>query len=391
MKVVQKPIAEVKPYGGNPRKMSDEAIATVATSLQEYGWRQPIVVDEEMVVIVGHTRLLAAKTLGMEKVPVHVADGLSDDQVRAYRIADNASGERTTWDKDLLPLELDMLKAADFDLTLTALTDEMLADMEDNDEVEEPEEVEPPAEPVTQRGDLIKMGEHRLVCGDSTNKDDVHLLFEDAKADMILSDPPYGVSYVGKTKDALTIENDALSEDQLVVLMDKAFGWADDYSREGSYWYATVPAGPLFMLFAQDWKDRGILRQVLVWKKDAMVMGRSEYHYQHEPILFGWKEGKRHKNTDRTRTSVWDVPRPKASREHPTMKPIALWQLAMKDGSRKGEIVYDPFSGSGTTILCADQMGRKGYGMELDPSYCDVIVTRWEKQSGEKAERISAK
>ena len=391
MKVVQKPIAEVKPYGGNPRKMSDEAIATVATSLQEYGWRQPIVVDEEMVVIVGHTRLLAAKTLGMEKVPVHVADGLSDDQVRAYRIADNASGERTTWDKDLLPLELDMLKAADFDLTLTALTDEMLADMEDNDEVEEPEEVEPPAEPVTQRGDLIKMGEHRLVCGDSTNKDDVHLLFEDAKADMILSDPPYGVSYVGKTKDALTIENDALSEDQLVELMDKAFGWADDYSREGSYWYATVPAGPLFMLFAQDWKDRGILRQVLVWKKDAMVMGRSEYHYQHEPILFGWKEGKRHKNTDRTRTSVWDVPRPKASREHPTMKPIALWQLAMKDGSRKGEIVYDPFSGSGTTILCADQMGRKGYGMELDPSYCDVIVTRWEKQSGEKAERISAK
>jgi site-specific DNA-methyltransferase (adenine-specific) len=210
----------------------------------------------------------------------------------------------------------------------------------------------------------------------------------DAKADMVLTDPPYGVSYVGNTEDALTVENDSLSESDLSDLMKTAFDNAQSVSRSGAYWYATVPAGPLHILFAADWKARGILRQIMVWAKDSMVLGHSEYHYQHEPILFGWVPGSRHKNSDRTRTTLWQCDRPKASREHPTMKPVALWSRAVEDGSRRGEYVLDPFCGSGTTIIACEKDGRHGLGMELSPQYCDVIVKRWEDYTGKKAVRL---
>jgi DNA modification methylase len=254
-------------------------------------------------------------------------------------------------------------------------------------EIVEDEVPEPPAVPITRPGDLWLLGDHRLLCGDSTQAEDVDRLMAGAKADMVLSDPPYGVSYVGKTKDALKVENDELDEAALTKLVCAAFDNAEANCRAGAYWYATVPAGPLHILFADDWKRRGILRQIMVWAKDSMVLGHSEYHYQHEPILFGWIPGDRHKNSDRTRTTLWQYDRPKANREHPTMKPVALWAQAVQDGSRTGEVVYDPFLGSGTTLVAAEQLGRTCYGMEISPAYCDVIVKRWETLTGRKATR----
>jgi len=195
-------------------------------------------------------------------------------------------------------------------------------------------------------------------------------------ADMLLTDPPYGVSYVGKTADALTIENDALDDEELASLVLSVFNNAQSICRGGAYWYATVPPGPLHLIFASDWKQRGILRQIMVWAKDSMVLGHSEYHYQHEPILFGWIPGERHKNPDRTRTTLWKYDRPKASHEHPTMKPVELWMQAVKDGSIQGESVFDPFLGSGTTMVACQNLNRKCRGIEISTNYCAVILER---------------
>ena len=257
---------------------------------------------------------------------------------------------------------------------------------EDNFNVDEAvEEIE---EPITKRGDIYLLGRHRLMCGDSTIKEDVEKLMDGKKADMVFTDPPYGVDYEGRTKDKLKIKNDNLEEDQLSGLVKNAFDNAEHVSREGAYWYATVPPGPLHLIFASYWKDRGILRQILVWVKDSMVLGHSEYHYQHEPILFGWIPGKRHKISDRTRTTVWEFDRPKASKIHPTMKPIPLVSNAINDGSIKNEIILDLFLGSGSTLIACEQTNRICYGMEIDPVYCDVIVKRWEEYTGKKAELL---
>ena len=384
MKITQREISSIKPYENNPR-LNDDAVEAVAASIREFGFRQPVVTDPDGVIIVGHTRYKAALKLGLEKVPVHVATDLSPEQVKAYRLADNRTGELAEWNWDLLKFELADLQSTDFDLGLLAFDDEELTRLLEGDDnlavtegMTDPDSVpEPPDEAISVRGEVYQLGNHRLMCGDSTSTKDVAQLMGNSKVDLLLTDSPYGVSYVGKTKDALKIENDSLGEDELAQLVRSAFDNAEAVCRPGAYWYATVPAGPLHVLFADDWKQRGILRQIMVWAKDSMVLGHSEYHYQHEPILFGWIPGKRHKNTDRTRTTLWQYDRPKASREHPTMKPIALWIQAVQDGSRKGELVYDPFLGSGTTIMAAEQTGRVCYGIEIEPKYCDVIRKRW--------------
>jgi DNA modification methylase len=340
--------------------------------------------DGVLELIDGHLR---AETLGDGEVPVLVLDVDEAEALKLLATYDplSAMAEADPAILDDLLREVETANEA-----LRKMLDELAEESGVPDaakEIVEDEVPEPPANPITQPGDLWILGEHRLLCGDSTKAEDVERLMAGAKADMVLSDPPYGVSYVGKTKDALKVENDALGEEDLTALVVAAFDNAEANCRAGAYWYATVPARPLHILFADDWKRRGILRQIMVWAKDSMVLGHSEYHYQHEPILFGWIPGDRHKNSDRTRTTLWQYDRPKANREHPTMKPVALWAQAVTDGSRTGEIVYDPFLGSGTTLIAAEQLGRKCYGMEISPAYCDVIVKRWETLTGKKATR----
>lgn len=385
------PLADLVPYARNPRK-NDPAVQRVAASLKEYGLvKNSIVVDEDMVLITGHTTMKAMQALKWATAPeVTQVFGLTEAQKKAYRIADNKLGELAAWDDEFLALELDDLKVLDFDLDLTGFDDKELGKILDAGKEASEDDYEPPAEIETsiQRGDLFRLGRHRLLCGDSTSAEDVARLMDGKKADLLLTDPPYGVSYVGKTKDALTIENDALTEEGLEELIRGAFSIAETNCRPGAYWYATVPAGPLHLLFADEWKARGILRQIMVWVKDSMVLGHSEYHYQHEPILFGWMPGERYKNPDRTRTTVWECPRPKASREHPTMKPVALWARAIQDGSREADLVFDPFLGSGTTLIACEQLGRTCYGMEISPQYCQVIIDRWERLTGQKAEKV---
>jgi DNA modification methylase len=380
-------IASLKQAPYNPRKISDKAMAGLRASLDRWGIVQDVVVNRRTGHIVGgHQRVAALKAAGVKEAPVCWVD-LDETEEKALNVALNnphIGGEFDDTLQALLAEIKDGIGPEAFEqVGLDGLFDEAPAPVTGEDDPD----IEPPADPITKPGDLWVLGDHRLLCGDSTKAEDVARLMGGVKADLCLTDPPYGVSYVGKTKDALKIENDDLDEKDLVSLVLAAFDLVEANSRPGSYWYATVPPGPLHLVFAEDWKRRGILRQIMVWVKDSMVLGHSEYHYQHEPILFGWIPGPRHKNADRTRTTVWNCARPKANREHPTMKPVELWCRAIGDGSRIGEVVIDPFLGSGTTLIAAEQLGRKCYGMEISPAYCDVIVQRWETLTGKKATR----
>jgi len=389
-KILSVKVSDLTLDPNNARKHGESDVAAIAASLEKFGQQTPIVITSDNVVIKGNGTLMAAMKLNWTHVDA-IRTNLTGQQVTAYALADNQTGLLSTWDNEkLLELlqgldEQSLIDACGFDEAAMA---ELLQEVHPEIPVDivEDEVPEPPDEPITKRGDLWLLGDHRLLCGDSTKAEDVDKLMNGEKADACLTDPPYGVSYVGKTEDALIVENDDLSEEDLQRLVCEAFDNAQRISRLGAYWYATVPAGPLHLLFAGDWKRRGILRQIMVWAKDSMVLGHSEYHYRHEPILFGWVAGGvRHKNADRTRTTLWEYERPKASREHPTMKPVALWGQAISDGSISGELVYDPFLGSGTTIIAAEQLGRKCYGMEISPAYCDIIVQRWENLTGKKA------
>lgn len=388
------PIGEVVPYVRNPRK-NTAAIAKVAASIREFGWRQPIVVDAEMTVIAGHTRLEAARSLGMAEVPVHVAFGMTEAQVKAYRLADNRVSEEAEWDRDLLALEFADLQALDFDLAGTGFDAEELAEILAPpggvlDGADLDEAPEPPAEPVTKPGDLIVLGAHRLFCGDSTDAGAWDAVMGDDEADGVWTDPPYGVSYVGKTKDALTIENDSLDEKSLADFLRAALSLAWAHSKAGAPWYVASPSGPLQCVFDTVLIELGVRRQCLVWLKDQFVLGRSDYHYRHEPIFYGWKEGAAHQwFGGRSQDSVLDIPRPKRNAEHPTMKPVALVTRCLENSTQRGAVVADPFGGSGTTLLAAEATGRRARLIELDPRYCDVIVARWEAATGQKATRQS--
>ena len=370
-------LSDIRINPDNPRTISEKAMERLVKSLKEFPDMlnlREIVVDETMTVLGGNMRLLALQKIGAQDCTAKIVTGLTDDQKREFIIKDNSAfGE---WDLDALANAWSDLPLADWGIDLP---DEWL-----NTKTEDNRDSEPQisrAEELNQKwgvkaGDLWLIGEHRLLCGDSTKAEDVSKVLGGGMADMLLTDPPYGVSYVSKTADALTIENDDLDEEELASFVLSAFNNAQSICRGGAYWYATVPAGPLHLIFANDWKQRGILRQIMVWAKDSLVLGHSEYHYQHEPILFGWIPGKRHKNPDRTRTTLWKYDRPKASHEHPTMKPVELWMQAVRDGSIQGESVFDPFLGSGTTMVACQNLNRKCRGIEISTNYCAVILER---------------
>lgn len=393
------PIGTVVPYVRNPRK-NTAAIAKVAGSLREFGWRQPIVVDEQMTVIAGHTRLEAARSLGMTEVPVHVATGLTPQQVKAYRLADNRVGEEAEWDSDMLALELGELQDDGLDLALTGFDEDEwtkllsppgILDGADLDEVPEA-----PTVPITQPGDRILLGRHVLVCGDSTDAATWDRLLDGRSAGMVWTDPPYGVSHAGGSKDPRsasyrsgdTIANDSLSPKALRAFLRTALTLAFTRSSAGASWYVAAPSGPLLGEFSAVLLELAVWRQLLVWAKDTFVFGRSDYHYRHEAIFYGWKEGASHTwNGGRKQDSVLEAARPKVNKEHPTMKPVTLIQRCIENSSNADDLVVDPFGGSGSTLLAAEACGRSAALIELSPTYCDVIVARWERATGQTAVR----
>lgn len=355
MQIVMKSLGEIHPYENNAKKHDARQIKNVAESIKQYGFVQPVVVDKNNIIVIGHCRALAAKKLGIKEVPCVCVDDLTPEQVNALRLVDNKSNE-SDWDFDLLKDELPELDLSAFDFDW-GLPEEATEEVVEDDAPEVDEE----SEPITKKGDIWQLGRHRLMCGDSTKSDDVSALMGGRLADMLLTDPPYGVDYTGKTKDALKIENDAKSDDEFIAFLQSAFS------------SACQMAG---------WE----VRQVLIWVKNAMVMGRQDYKWKHEPCLYGWKSGAGHLwASDRKQTTVLEFDRPTKNKEHPTMKPVALFDYQIKNNTKGGDAVLDLFAGSGTTVIACEQNGRDAYAMEFNPRYCDVIVKRWETLTGNRA------
>jgi DNA modification methylase len=386
----QELVSKLIPYAANARTHDDAQVAQIAASIKEFGFTNPVLIDGDNGIIAGHGRLMAARKLGMESVPVIVLDHLTDAQRKAYILADNKLALNAGWDVEMLRCELQELGDLGFDLALTgfnadeiaALTPEVLnPGLTDEDAVPEV-----PVAPVSRLGDVWVLGKHRVMCGDSTSIEAVERLCDGALVDMWLTDPPYNVAYEGKTKEALKIKNDEMTDAGFRQFL------ADSYIAAN----AVMKAGAVFYIWHADLegynfrgacKDAGwTVRQCLVWKKQTLVMGRQDYHWKHEPCLYGWKEGAGHLwAADRKQTTILEFDRPSRSSEHPTMKPVALFEYQMLNNTKGGDIVLDSFGGSGTTMLAAEKNGRIARLMELDPKYVDVIVKRWQDFTGKKA------
>lgn len=381
--IVMRKVAELKPYKNNPRK-NDKAVDAVAASIKAFGFKQPIVIDVNDEVIAGDTRLKAAKKNGLDEVPCVVASDLTPEQVKAYRLADNKVGELAEWDWDLLAGEMRDLATVD----MMQFGFELPKD--EPETVEDEYEEELPIDPITNPGDIWQLGRHRLMCGDATSADCVQVLTGGAQMDMLLTDPPYNVAYTGKTSDALTIANDKQDADAFRAFLTDAFQAANGAMKPGAVfyiWHADLEG----LNFRAACAAAGFtVRQCLIWCKNTMTLGRQDYQWKHEPCLYGWKDGAGHLwASDRKQTTILTFDRPLKNKEHPTMKPVKLFDYQIKNNTKGGDCVLDLFGGSGTTLIACEQNGRNAYVMELDPKYCDVIIHRWEKLTGEKAKRIS--
>lgn len=417
MEIKEININELHEYENNPRQ-NENAVEAVAASIREFGFKVPIVIDADNVIVAGHTRLKAAKLLGLDKVPCIVADDLTPEQVKAFRVADNKTAELAEWDIEKLEIELAELSDFDFDMSVFGFVEQ---ETEPTEIIEdEPPEVDEESEPVAKLGDIWKLGQHRLMCGDSTIKKDVKKLMNGATADMVFTDPPYNVNYEGKTKEKLTIQNDKKDSRGFYQFLYDAFTVMGENIKQGGAMYV-CHAHMESINFIASFQAAGFyLSQMLVWNKSTMALGRSDYQWKHEPILYGWKEGAAHYFIDdRTQTTVIEdnvninkltkdelkdlckklmedhrattiinEDKPSINAEHPTMKPVKLVARFIRNSSRNGEIVLDTFGGSGSTLLACEQLNRTCYTMELDPKYCDVIIKRWETFTGQKAELI---
>lgn len=402
MKVEEIETSRIIPYANNPRH-NDQAVSAVAASIKEFGFRQPIVTDEELVVLVGHTRLKAAQSIGLSVVPVHIAEGLTEAQKKAYRIADNRLNELAEWDNELLSLELEALTEADFDIGLLGFSDEELDELLDKSTGTEgntdPDEVpEVPENPVTKLGDVWLLGEHRLMCGDSTDKESVGRLMAGEMAALVVTDPPYGVSYADKNSflndidkgnhNQTAIANDHLSKEDIQAMWESAFREMANAMSPGAVVYCFMPQGgdQMMMMMMMMMEGAGIEpRHELIWLKNNHVLGRTDYAYKHEPVLYAWKPGAGHKFYGDFQTSILEFARPQKSDIHPTMKPIPLVVRLIENSSKRNELLYEPFSGSGTTLIASEQTRRRCYAMEISPQYVDVAIKRWQDFTGKKA------
>lgn len=409
MKVEEWPIEKVTPYEKNPRN-NDGAVEATANSIKEFGWQQPIVVDKDGVVIVGHTRLKAAHKLHLDKVPVVVADRLTDEQVKAYRLADNKTGELADWDFSMLGDELNGIN--DLDMSDFGFSDaELDGDFSDEDvdeyNADEEEAVddgfdeEPPEEPTSKLGDIYQLGRHRLMVGDSTDVDQVKKLMGGQQADLLLTDPPYNVALgMGgsvdearkrhRRTDGLVIQNDKMDDDDFRQFIAKMMAAAKANMKPGATFYVWYASNFSYELFGAakdvDWQ----IREVLVWAKSVITLGRQDYQWKHELCLYGWNDGASHNwYSDRKQSTLLEFDKPSVSKLHPTMKPVPLFDYQIKNSSKAGDIVLDLFGGSGTTMIACEQNDRNAYLMELDPRYADVIIKRWEDFTGEKGVKIT--
>lgn len=432
MEIISKKLSEIRPYEKNPRR-NDAAVQYVANSIREFGFKVPIVIDKGGTIVCGHTRYKAAASLGLTEVPCIMADDLTPEQIKAFRLADNKVGELAEWDFDLLAKELNGL---DMDMTAFGFAEEDTKNSEDEEqephEDEGPDEI--PAEPTAKRGNVYRLGEHFLMCGDSTKPEDMEALMQGEKADLFLTDPPYNVAVGSKNAFLNTYQkagritediagDSGMTDEQIgETLWRPAFIQARNNAKDSCACYITMPQGGthmmmMMMMNAAGWQ----VKHELIWIKNAPTfsLGRLDYDYQHEPILYGWNKTHKFYSEDYEKsimeediadidgmdekaakkllkrmfcgdfaTSIIREDKPRKCDLHPTMKPVKLFGRLIKNSTRKGDIVLDLFGGSGTTIIACEQLRRKCYMMEYDPRYVDVIIARWEKETGKKAELI---
>lgn len=424
MQIYDKPLGWLTPYENNPRN-NDEAVEPVANSISEFGFKVPIVATPDGEIINGHTRWKAAKKLKLKTVPVIIADDLTEEQVRAFRLADNKVAEIAQWDIELLLSEIESVD--NLDMTLFGFTDSdyTLDDFEDEEtgtDISE-DEIESEGDSVSsvEYGDIYQLGRHRLMCGDSTSAGDMKELVNGEKIDLYVTDPPYNVAYEGKTEEAMTIQNDSMDDASFRKFLRDAFEVADQHLKPGGAFYIWH-ADSERLNFRAAVKETGwLLKQNLVWVKNSIVLGRQDYQWKHEPCLYGWKDGASHYFIDNrslatvieedeenlkemtkgelisyiktmqenSPTSIFYEDKPVRSDIHPTMKPLKLIARCVLNSSKKGERVLDSFNGGGSTLMVCEKTERIYYGMELDPVYVERTIKRWEEETGLKAEKIN--
>ena len=432
MKIEMRKVADIKPYPHNPRQ-NEHAVDAVAASLREFGFRQPLVLDPEGVIVVGSTRYKAARKLGLEKVPVHVAAGLTAEQLKAYRIADNKTGEIADWDYEALVQELADLQKMDFDLNLTGFSTDEVHDLfqtEAGDGLTDPDDIpEPPDRPITQAGELWLLGEHRLFCGDAAKHEDIDRLLDGARVQLVNTDPPYNVRVEPRSNNAIAsgvrsfgaitrrqkahvVRRARKAKRTTKKLRAKDRPLINDYVSEAEFdrllraWFSNLAGvlepGRAFYVwggyancgnYPPVLKASGLyFSQAVIWVKEHPVLTRKDFMGNHEWCFYGWREGAAHQFFGpKNAADVWSVKKVNPQNMvHLTEKPVELATRAIQYSSRPGECVLDPFGGSGSTLIAAEQTGRRAFLMEVDPPYCDVIRTRWEKFTGKKAKRRKA-
>lgn len=415
MEIIKLNINEVIPYSNNPRK-NDNAVDAVAESIKQCGYCSPIVIDEDNVILAGHTRLKALKKLKWKEVECVRKTGLTEEQKKKYRILDNKTNELAEWDFDLLEEEIDGMDFDGFDFGFE------MSEFEEPQEIveDEPPEVDEDSEPITQLGDIWQLGAHRLMCGDSTSETDIDKLINGEKADMVVTDPPYNVAI--SNSQGMTIKNDNMDSNSFREFLLTAFKCLNKALKQGGAFYVWY-ASREHINFEGALNDAGLtVREQLIWNKNTFILGRQDYHWKHEPCLYGWKDGAPHyfvddrtQSTviedakpeikkmkkseliellqkiygDKVSTTVLNEDKPAVNDMHPTMKPVKLIARQIKNSSKQKENVLDLFGGSGSTLMACEQLNRKCYMMELDPKYCDVIIKRWETFTGKKAVKIN--
>ncbi|MBS4750335.1 site-specific DNA-methyltransferase [Carnobacteriaceae bacterium zg-ZUI78] len=380
-------ISQIVEYAHNAKEHPKEHIEQIVKSIQAFGFNDPIAIDENNVVIEGHGRLFALKQLGYQEVDVIRLCHLSEQQKKAYILAHNQLTLNTGFDMDILSKELDSILEYDmsdfgFDVSLSL---DSLEDVNEDDF-----EVLLPEVPKAQRGDIYRLGQHRLMCGDSTSMTDVDLLMNGQQADILITDPPYNVSYTGKTKEALTIQNDSMDDDSFRTFLKQAFLCAYAVLKEGACFYIWYATKEVYNFVGACRETELEIKQTLIWKKNNIVIGRQDYQWDYEPCLYGWKGGKPHRwFSDRKQRTILEFDKPTKNKEHPTMKPVKLFDYQIQNNTEQADIVLDLFGGSGTTIIACEQNGRCAYVMELDPKYVDVMIDRWETLTGKKAMKLN--